>query len=107
MAPHVFIVRQKPILERKKDKLKKVCRERPSTTHLEPNGALGCGFVSLSSRVKTDVVVARSWSLVVAVVVDSSIVVEGGNEKMIEVPSVLQRSSGSSESRIAASLSST
>lgn len=107
MAPHVFVVRQKPILERKKDKLKKVCRERPSTTHLEPNGALGFGSVSLSSRVKTDVVVARSWSLVVAVVVDSSIVVEGGNEKMIEVPSVLQRSSGSSESRIAASLSST
>jgi hypothetical protein len=62
MAPYVLVVRQKPILERKKeDKLKKVCRERPSITHLEPNGALGFDSVPLSSRVKADVVAARSW----------------------------------------------
>ena len=84
MAPYILVARQKPILEKKKgDMLKKVCRRRPSITHLEPKGALGFSSVSLFSRVKADVVATRLLSSTVAAVVDSSIVVEGGDQKMI------------------------
>jgi hypothetical protein len=51
--------------------------ERPSATHLEPNGALGFGSGTFSSRVKADVVASRSWSSLGVVAVDSPIVGKG------------------------------
>ena len=78
MCPHVLIVRQKPILEeRKQEKLEKVRGAKPSA-YLEPNGALGFVPGSFSSRTRADVVATRSLPSVVAVV-DSLIAVEGGN----------------------------
>ena len=64
-----------------KGRLKRVCRERPSAAYLEPNGALSFVSCPFSSRVRADVVAAKSWLSVVALVVDSLIVVEDGDQK--------------------------
>ena len=77
VRPYVLVVRQKPILEkRKEEKLENVRGVRPSVTYLEPNGALGFVPCPFSSRAKVGVVATRPP---LSVVVDSSIAVEGGN----------------------------
>lgn len=77
MRPYVLVVRQKPILEkRKEEKLEKVRGGSPSATYLEPNGALGFVPGSFSSRARVDVVATRSSP---SFVVDSLIAMEGGN----------------------------
>ena len=82
-------VRNLFLKEKHKDQLNNVCGARASFTYLDPNGALGFCSSSVSSRVKADVVAARSSSSMSGVVVDSVIAEGSGDRKMIGAPPTL------------------